>query len=788
MKFTLSWLKKFLATDATLAEILRTLNLIGLEVEDVVDRTVELKPFVVAKIIEASPHPNAEKLRICKVETAEGMLQIVCGAPNARAGIKVILAKIGTIIPNGKFQIKASEIRGVTSHGMLCSENELLIGDDHGGIAELPEDAEIGEEVARFLGLDDPVIEISVTPNRADCLGVYGIARDLAAKGIGKLVDIVETRYNFGATKSSGDSVADSALATCVIKGVKNCESPLWLQKFLRSIGQEPISAIVDITNYMCYSFARPMHAYDKSKIVGDVRVAFASGGEKFPALNDKEYILSSEDLVIKDDVAVQAIAGVIGGSTSAITKETSDIILESALFDPILVSKAGRRHYIDTDSRHRFERAVDHEYVIKGLEIAADLITEICGGEVEKVTIKGNLKKPRTKLQFDLRTVKKKTGVNIDDASAIGILKSLGFEVGQTAELLDITVPSWRHDVSIKEDIVEEIIRIYGYDNIVSVPLPDCGQSRILSQMQRRCFDSRRLLAARGYDEVVTWSFMNSKKVQNINLELQVKNPISSELDYMRPSIIPNLLDAIRKNIARSATNLAFFEVGPIFEPSKERTAIAAIRTCKLSEKTPHSSRGYFDEFDLKADLELLFAEVGFGLDKCAITSLSNEESALSLLYHPTRSAKITLGKNLIGYFGRINPEVLEDYDVKEDVVAFEIYVDTIPEAKLKYGYKGGFAPSIYQPVERDFAFLVDIAIPAGEMISYLKKLNKLIRNAFLFDLYQGDKIEQGKKSLAFNVILQADDRTLSEKEIVEVSNIIISEMESKFGAILRS
>lgn len=787
MRFTLSWLKKFLITEASLEEIVSALNLIGLEVENVIDRREELKPFKVAKILETLPHPNAEKLKICKVETDKAVLQIVCGAHNARAGLKVVFAEIGTIIPNGKFQIKASEIRGVQSYGMLCSESELLIGSDHGGISELPDDAVVGEEISGFFYLDDPMIEISVTPNRADCLGVYGIARDLAAKGIGKLVE-PGAKYNFSTAEKEESSEAGSVITTCVIKNVKNGHSPLWLQKLLRTIGEEPISAIVDVTNYMCYSFARPMHAYDKSKIAGSIKVAFASGGEKFLALNDKEYSLSSEDLVIKDDNSVHAIAGVIGGVESSISEETKDIILESALFDPILVSKSGRRHYIDTDSRRRFERNVDHEYVIKGLEIAADMITEICGGEVEKIKISGKLDKAATKIHFNPKILQKKTGITLENKIIVEILTNLGFNVLESADSLNITVPSWRHDVSIKEDIVEEIIRIYGYDNITSTPLPESKQSRILSQTQRRSLDARRVLASRGYDELVTWSFMNSKKVNNFNEQLQVKNPISSELDYMRPSIIPNLLDVVSKNLARCADNLAFFEVGPIFEVAKERIAISAVRMCKVTEKTPHNSRGCFDEFDLKSDLEILFEEFGFSLDKCFITMNNDRDLELSKLYHPTRSARISLGKNLIGLFGRINPTIVDGYDIKGDLVAFEIYIDAIPEAKLKYGYKGGFAASVYQPALRDFAFVVDADIPAGEMISYLKKLDKLIRNVFLFDLYQGDKIEQGKKSIAFNIVLQADDRTLNEKEITEVSTLIISSMNSKFGCVLRS
>lgn len=784
MKFTLSWLKQFLDTNASLEQILQTLNSIGLEVEEVIDHSAGLTNFKVAEIIDTAPHPNADKLRICQVKSKDEILQIVCGAPNARAGIKVILASVGTMIPNGNFQIKSSEIRGIKSNGMLCSEQELLISEESDGIAELPADAVIGENIAQYFGLDDPMIEISVTPNRGDCLGVYGIARDLSAAGIGTLKSLSHPQINHQVIANSDRD--NEILSLCQISGLTNTESPEWLKAYLRNIGQEPISAIVDITNYISYSFARPLHAYDASKIKGNLRVDFAKEGEKFTALNTKEYSLHKEDLVVRDDGNAQAIAGVIGGLDSGCSLDTKSIILESAVFDPIIVAKMGRRHHIDSDARHRFERNVDAEFVLPGIKIAAGLIMEICGGTCSEISVIGDLSKPKRSITFDPKTLTHKTGLVLPNSEIINILSKLGFTATEQSNELLIEIPSWRHDISIKEDVVEEIIRIYGYDKIPSTPLPDLHKARVLSQTQRRSFEAKRILAARGYDELVTWSFMDSKKTQHfaaLNPKLQLQNPISQTLDYMRPSIIPNLLEAMAKNLARSISGLSFFEVGPVFNPDfSEDISIAGARTVKLNTKTPHENRKTLDVFDIKADLAFLMEEMGLGLDKCSITPSAPE------YFHPTRSAKVSLGKNVIGFFGEIHPNILNLYDIKEAVIAFELDLKMIPESKLKYGYKGKFNASIYQPVERDFAFVVGSDQAAGEMLSYLQKIDKnLIKEVSLFDVYEGDKLEPGKKSLAFNVVIQSNDHTLTEAELNELSNNIIKNMAEKFGAVLR-
>lgn len=787
MKFTLSWLKKFLDTNASLDEILVALTDVGLEVEDVIDKSKELSSFVVAEILETSPHPNASKLQICKVQTTSGIIDVVCGAPNARAGLKVIFASAGTLIPNGNFVIKKSEIRGVTSNGMLCSENELLISQSDNGIAELPSNAVIGEEISKYFGLDDPIIELSITPNRGDCLGVYGIARDLAAKRLGTLTSVTIPEIPHKITGNSARS--GEIFSTLEISNLTNKESPEWLKKLLRAIGKEPISAIVDITNYICYSFARPMHAYDKEKISGKLEVSFAKTSENFKALNDKSYLLEETDLVVRDANGPTAIAGVIGGMDSSVTKDTKSIILEAAVFDAILVTKSGRKHHIDTDSRHRFERNVDSAFTLDGLKIAAQMIKDICGGEISNISVIANpdeMASSRT-ICFDVQTLPLKTGLMLESKKIIEILTNLGFKVVEkSSDLLDITIPSWRSDISIKEDIVEEIVRIYGYDKIEATPLPNLYLSRILSQIQRRSFDSKRVMASLGYDELVTWSFMSDNKAKyfhDLDPKLMLRNPISQDLNYMRGSIIPNLLDILSMNIARSFNNLAFFEVGPVFMPeAAEKLSISAIRMCKLEDKTPHHSRNSVDIFDMKADIEILMKELGLPLSKCSINTNGPK------YYHPKRVASITLGKNIIGYFGQIHPTILELHNIKDDVIAFEIDISNLPETKLKYGNKGKYIPSIYQSLQRDFAFLVDKNVKAGDMISYLHKIdNKLIKQISLFDLYEGDKIDASKKSLAFNITIQADDRTLTDSEINSLSDNIITGVSKQFGAIIR-
>lgn len=835
MKFTLSWLKQFLDTSTSAEEIGAALTDIGLELEDIIDKGAELKDFEVAEIMATEPHPSADRLRVCQVSTKDGMRQIVCGAPNARAGIKVVLAKVGVLIPNGQFKIKESEIRGVKSQGMMCSEEELLIGKDSNGIIELPHDAVIGGGIAKHYGLDDPVFDINVTPNRGDALGVYGIARDLAAKGLGNLENWHRRLFLAGASGSTAyaphfqtlelfpnsPSPANSSISSVTenftsdfdlrvkdeeqcplfavreISGLKNCQSPDWLKKLLVNIGLNPISAIVDVTNYICYSFGQPMHAYDKNKLSGGkLVIEQLENTANFTALNDKEYNLESGTLVIRDAEKIQCLAGVIGGKASACDEATSSIILEAACFDANAVSRSGRKYQINTDSRYRFERKIDQNFTLKALDIATNMIVAICsesagneggaGVKISQIIMQGHGAVPLRKIE-----------IQIDSFDPIipwdqKVLEQLGFECEVKGNVVEVTIPSFRHDINIKEDLVEEIARINGYDKIPATALPDGNQGYepVLSASQRRAFDSKRILANLSYDEVITWSFMHSQQAKLFTPLLQddlfLISPISSELDYMRPSIIPNLLTAIAKNAARSVKNLSLFEIGPVFhgvEAKDEFMMASGVRYGQESLRNIHSGQREFDIFDIKADLAVLLSYMGLEIEKCKI------EANAPQYYHPTRSASLMLGKNIIAHFGQIHPAILKAFNIENEVVAFELNLNNVPYPKPKFGRRDEFIASDFQIVTRDYAFVVDQAQAVGEILTYIKNLDKkLIRSVELFDIYMGDKIPAGTKSVALSVVAQANDRTLTEEDLKQLSDAIISGIEQKFGAKIRA
>jgi phenylalanyl-tRNA synthetase beta chain len=778
MKFTLSWLKKFLDTNLSVAEISEKLTSIGLEVEEIIDQGPALKDFTVAEILDAEKHPNADSLKLCKVDTGSEILQIVCGASNARSGIKVVLAKVGTIIPNGQFKIKASSIRGIDSNGMLCSEEELLIAKNSSGIIELSSDAVLGESFAKYYGTHDPVFDISVTPNRADCLGVYGIARDLAAAGAGKFLPLEIT------------SNIHSSFITRKFTNLKNCESPKWLQDLLRSIGKEPISALVDITNYICLTFSKPLHVYDADKINGTLFVARAKSGEKMQALDGKKYDLQDDDIVICDDSQIVGIGGIMGGADSAVSMETTNIILESATFDQSQIAKTGRRLMIDSDARYRFERGIDNAFVLPGLLIASKMIEEICGGiAADPIMIESNL--VSNKIEFHLSEINKRLGIEISIEKVLEILNSLGFEIEVDCETLHLLVPSWRNDISIKEDIVEEVIRIYGLDKLGKEHLPHAEkiQNRFYTKLQRRIHDSRRISAFRGFDEVITWSFMSSSDASlfsEISNDLYLANPITVDLDYMRPSILPNLLKIVKLNQDRGSSSISLFEVGPIFASNyaqKEKTAISALRSGSASYKTAIENERKVDFYDIKSDVEALLLDFGFSVSKLQISRNTPK------YYHPGRSAALHLGKNLIGYFGEIHPTVLKHYDISTPVIAFELMISDIPESKLKFGKKPEYFVSDYQSVSRDFAFSMPLDVQAIDIEKAVISIDQnLIKSFQIFDIYKGDKIEAERKSVAFNIVMQANDRTLTDLEIQSVSDKIIASIELKFSAKLRS
>lgn len=811
MKFTLKWLKQFLVTDANLIDITKALTDLGLEVESIIDRSVELKDFIIAEIIDIKPHPNAQKLQICEVNSGIEILQIVCGASNVRVGLKVVLAVPGTKIPNGNFVIKATSIRGVTSDGMLCSEEELLLNsnDNNNGIMELPPTATAGDSFTAAFGYDDPVIQINVTPNRGDCLGIYGIARELHAKGLGKL-QLVDDNFK---TSTNGHFKSNiklkiSAKDTCSlfiiteIQDINNaCSTPSWLQHFLRNVGLKSISPVVDITNYICYSFGYPIHAYAKDKLSNnEIEVRKAYANESIIALNHQSYKLDTADLVVSCGNKVIALAGIIGTLDSKCKSETKNIILETGYFLADSIITTGRKLNIESDARYRFERQVDYNMASKVHAIALNLITSICGGKIsETVVYDDATTTPAKTLEFPINEFEKKTGIRLTKSTIINILGNLGFTISNiaddTSSILKLEIPSWRSDIAIKEDIVEELLRVYGYKFLPEVPINRNNQSfTALPSKQQNILTIKRVAAACGYNEVITWSFMNSKIVKyfsTYNEELKILNPISQELDYMRPTIIPNLLEAIAKNQARSLKNQAFFEIGPVFsktETCNEQCMLAAVKCGNKELMHPHSLISQWDVFDIKADLEVILLELGINIENCKIIGTPAQE-----YYHPGRFGSIMLGKTCIGCFGEIHPEILSQVNfcginITNRVIALELNIDLLPIKKSQYGYKKPIIISNYQHIERDFAFVMDKCIPASEIVTSIKQVNKhLIKTVEVFDVYTGDKIDNDKKSLALRVIMQSNDQTLTELIIKEISSNIISKIEKKFNAVLR-
>lgn len=796
MKFTLSWLKKFLDTKATLSEISHCLTMIGLEVEDIYDHSIALSAFEIAQIVSTEKHPNADKLQICQVATGDGTSQIVCGASNARAGIKVVLAKVGTIIPNGDFKIKKASIRGVESNGMLCSVDELGIGTDSEGIMELAEDAQIGSSFVEYQGLNDPVIHINITPNRADALGVYGIARDLAAAGIGTLKKLSIPQNKISFKTDSEIKITDynncSLFSLREFTNLNNSKTPKWLSNLLENIGIASVSPVVDITNYISYSFGQPMHAYDADKVDKNFSVITLSESQKFTALNNKEYDLPADSTVIGNNKDVYCLAGIIGGSTSACTDKTSRIILEAACFNPDTVAKTGRKLQINTDSRYRFERNVDREFTLSAMEYATAMILEICGGEASDIILDGDKTLPQKSIEFSSEFLASRIGFSIEIDEICNILEQLGFTCtlinSNSSKIVQVTVPSWRYDVSIKEDLVEEIIRIHGYDQIPEIPLPNEEINRIIPKNKRRVSEIKRILAVRGYNEVVSWSFTDSKIAEmfgDLNDNLFIQNPISSDLNYMRSSILPNLCKMAKLNMNRDFNSLSIFEAGPIFENPNNVEVIThatGIRFGNIIDKNYFDPQRKFDIYDIKADIKEILAISNIDIDKCQIKDDAPD------YYHPTRSASVYLGKNLLASFGQINPAILQKMDINTEICAFEININKLPSGKDKFGMKNDFITSNYQSVTRDFAFIVDKDVKVGEIINAIRYLDrKTIKNVNLFDVYTGNNVDANKKSIAISVEIQDDSKTLTEEDLKSLSTKIIDAAYNQFNAILR-
>jgi len=801
MKFTLSWLKDHLETDASLAAITEALTNLGLEVEGVENKTEKLAAFRVAHVISAEPHPNADKLRVCQVDTGKEVLQVVCGAPNAHAGMKGVFAAVGTTIPASGVTLTAASIRGVASNGMLCSERELELSNEHNGIIELPADAPVGEPFAKAMGLDDPVIEIAITPNRGDCLAIHGVARDLAAAGLGTLkpgkVEPVAGKFpspiSIGLKFDSASANACPLFAGRVVRGVKNGPSPAWLQKRLTAIGLRPINALVDITNYISFDRARPLHVYDAAKIKGQIHARLARKGESLDALDGRRYALADTMCVIADDSGVLGLAGVMGGKDTGSTEETRDVFIESALFDPGRTASTGRALQILSDARYRFERGVDPAFVLPGLELATRLILQICGGEASAVEVAGQVPPLRAPIDFAPPDVERLTGLALDRAEIAVILESLGFAIEEAktpgrSHFL-VSAPSWRPDVHGPADLVEEVVRVAGLQRIPATPLPPVTAGPMLSAKQKRTRLARRALAMRGLTEAVTYSFVPSAHAALFGAAqpLKLANPISAELDALRPSGLPSLIAAAGRNAARGLGDVALFEVGPQFqgaEPGAQRIAASGIRGGLASPRHWSKQSRPVDAFDAKADAEALLGALGLSLQSVQVTADAPG------FYHPGRSGVIRLGpKTVLAQFGELNPRVLSAMDVKGPLVGFEVFIEAIPEPKSKpTKARGALEAPDLMPLERDFAFIVDEKIPAGDVLRAARGADRaLIEDVTLFDVFTGDSVGAGKKSLAVAVRIQPKSKTLTDEEIEALSTRIIAAVTKATGATLR-
>ncbi len=797
MKFTLSWLKDYLDSTATLDEICEGLIGVGLEVEEVTDKTKLLADFSVAHVTLAEKHPNADKLRQCVVETKDGTRQVVCGAPNARTGIKAIIALPGVTIPATGAVFAPATIRGVESQAMLCSERELLISDEHNGIIEVAGDWPVGTPAATALGLDDPMIYVKVTPNRPDALGIYGIARDLAAKGLGTLkpLDARKVEGGFDSPIKVSLDFPDGDTTPCPLfvgryfRGVKNGPSPEWLQRRLRAIGLRPISALVDITNYITFSYGRPLHVFDADKVKGHVRARLAKDGEVLEALDNKSYTLSSGMTVIADDAGPEAIAGIIGGIPSSCTEETVNVFLEAAYFDPLRTAATGRKLGITSDARYRFERGVDPAFTPVGAEIATRMILELCGGEASHVVTAGAV--PDTARRYSLRKTRVKTlaGADVAPERQKQILSALGFGVTETAEAFDCSVPSWRPDVHGEADLVEEVCRIFGLDNIPPAPMERTSAiaKPVLNPLQKRMLAARRALAMRGFNEAITWAFLpeeHAKLFGGGQPELKLANPISSELSDMRPSLLPNLIAAAGRNMDRGFADMMLAEVGHAYagdRPQDETLRAAGLRRGAFMSRNVHGGARAVDAFDAKADALSVLEAAG-----AAVATLQVVSGAPHW-FHPGRSGTLQMGpQNKLGFFGEIHPRVLAAMDVKGPLVAFELTLNAIPGSKQKGATRPPLIVSDLMPVKRDFAFVVDDTVEAEKLVKAARGADKaLISDVTVFDLY---KLEGGKTSLAIEVTLQPKEKTLTDAEIDAVSAKIVQAVSKATGGSLRS
>ena len=807
MKFTLSWLREHLDTAAPLDRITETLTRVGLEVERVEDRAAALKPYVVAHVISAEPHPNADRLRVCSVDTGAGApVQVVCGAPNARGGMKSVFAPPGTYVPGKDITLAVVNVRGVESAGMLCSAAELEISDDHAGILDLPADAPVGAAYAAYAGLDDPLIEINLTPNRPDCTAVAGIARDLAAAGIGVArtprIEPVPGLFPCPLDVTLAFDEADRHLCPAfglrLVRGVRNGPSPAWLQERLRSVGLRPINALVDITNFVTHDRGRPLHVFDAAKVAGDLVVRRGRAGESILALDGRTYALDDETIVIADRNGPESIAGVMGGEESGCDEGTTDVLIESALWDPLTIARTGRRLGINSDARYRFERGVDPAFALPGLELATRLVLDLCGGEPSAVLLRGAIPEREHAIDFPWHEVRRLSGLDLPRPEAKVALQELGFTVMGQGERARVLPPSWRPDIEGKADLVEEVVRIAGLDRIVPQPLPriDPGVVRpILTLLQERTRLAKRALAARGLVEAVTWSFISRDAAKLFGggaRALGLANPIASDLSDMRPSLLPGLIRAAGRNADRGYPDVALFEVGQCFlsdEPDGQVISAAAVRrgSAGIGGNGRHwaGGGGPADVFDAKADAVALLAALGVPSGGLQVAAGGTE------WLHPGRSGTLGFGpRNVVGRFGEVHPSVLKALDVRGPLVVMEITLDLLPLPKHRpTKAKPKLASSDFQPVRRDFAFTVGREVAAGDLVRAAEGADRaLVAGVDVFDVYEGTGLEPGRKSVAIEVTLQPKERTLTDAELEAVSARIVEAVAKKTGAVLRA
>ena len=800
MIITLSWLKDHLSTNANLEKIIDKLTGIGLEVEGIKDSQGGLSNFKVAKVLKAEKHPNADKLKLCDVSLGNGKtIKVVCGAANARAGLVSIYAPPGSVIPKTKLKLKIAKIRGVESHGMLCSESELNLSDESDGIIELKNrEKDIGKNYFKSKG--EKSIDVSITPNRPDCLGVRGIARDLASAGLGRLSNLKKTKIKQNFSQPMKISITKEknqgcmSFGACYIRNIKNKESPTWLKEKIISLGLKPISAVVDITNYVMLDLNRPLHAYDADKVDKEIIVRNSKPEESFEALDGKQYKLKKNMCVISDRSGPLGLGGIIGGTRSGTELDTKNILLEAAYFYPSSVRKTSNILDIDTDAKYRFERGIDPNSITEGLELATDLIIKICGGQASKFSITGKPKVKNRVIEIDNNKFKKVIGIPISSVEAKKILTSLGFKVKVSKKSLKVEIPTWRPDVNQDIDIIEELIRIKGFDKISLVD-PERKRSKDTLNFKQKLFHlSQRAVANKGYLEAVTWSFTDSridKQFSKGKKEIEITNPISSDLNVLRRSIFSNLIIYLKKNQDRGYPDTSLFEIGPIFsgnKPGEQQVVLGGLKSGVANRKSWDSKARNIDVFDVKADAIKTLIELGIEENDLHISNQTED------YYNPVRSGSVkykSANGSQLAFFGEIHPAIVSNLDFKEqNVCGFEIFLKNIPEPKKKYRLiKRNYSVSEFQKSERDFAFIIDKNYKAGDVEKIISEVdNSLIQKVLIFDVFEGGNMPEGKKSIAINVTIQSMEKTLSEKDINDVSQKIINIVKAKTGGTIRS